>query len=375
VALTVPAPLVQLLAAALTLAVASQAPPHVSVEGTGFRKGSRAFEWRGITAFRLAEQIARGREREAAAYLDWAKSRKLTVVRVLLMAHHLFRLNPNEGRAALPRLLEMSAARGLHVEIVALADTDEIALDHAEHVRAVGAIAARHHNAIVEVANEPWHPTQDRRLHDPAYVGKLASLIPPAVPVALGSVERDGGYATGRYITWHSPRSEGNDGWDHVLASADGAALIAKWKKPVVSDEPIGAAPKTVPGRRESDPARFGAAAAVTRVAGLGATFHYEGGLQARLPSGRELDCFEAWARGLDLLAGLPDGGTFLGADAVGNVAKITGARAAFAREVGDSFWLVVVDPAAGLSVVAAKGWRLEAPLSGPGVKVYRARR
>ena len=374
-ALTVPAALVQLLAAALTLALVSQAAPHVSVEGTSFRKGPRAFEWRGITAFRLAEQIAHGREREAAAYLDWAKSRKLTVVRVLLMAHHLFRLNPKEGRAALPRLLEMSAARGLHVEIVALADTDEIALDHAEHVRAVGAIAARHHNAMVEVANEPWHPTQDRRLHDPAYVGKLADLITPAVPVALGSVERDAGYATGRYITWHSPRSEGNDGWDHVLASADGAALMAKWKKPVVSDEPIGAAPKTIPGRRESDPGRFGAAAAVTRVAGLGATFHYEGGLQARLPAGRELECFEAWTRGLDLLAGLPDGGTFLGGDAVSKLAKVSGARAAFGREAADSFWLVVVDPAAGLSVAPAKGWRLEAPLSGPGLKVYRGRR
>ena len=49
--------------------------------------------------------------------------------------------------------------------------------------------------------------------------------------------------ATASYITWHSPRESGKAGWAHVLALAEGADLLARWKKPVISDEPIGAGP------------------------------------------------------------------------------------------------------------------------------------
>ena len=49
-------------------------------------------------------------------------------------------------------------------------------------------------------------------------------------------------------------------------------------------------------------PARFRAAALLTRLAGLGATFHYEGGLQASIPEGRELECFDAWNEAWTLL-------------------------------------------------------------------------
>src|SRR5262245_32822579 len=49
-------------------------PAHLTVDGTRFRRGSALFEWRGITAFRLLEQIAHGREGEAIVYLDWARA-------------------------------------------------------------------------------------------------------------------------------------------------------------------------------------------------------------------------------------------------------------------------------------------------------------
>ena len=63
----------------------------------------------------------------------------------------------------------------------------------------------------------------------------------------------------------------------------------AQVERPIVSDEPIGAGPLRS-GRRDDAPARF-RAAMLTRLAGLGATFHYEGGLQAKVPQGRELEC------------------------------------------------------------------------------------
>jgi hypothetical protein len=268
---------------------------HLRVSGTAFIKpdGSR-FDWRGITAFRLVEFVAHGRESEADGYLKWAAAKKLTLVRVLVMADVLFRLSPADGVRALPALLEMASRHGLHVEVVALADTATIDVDIPAHVRAVAEICARQGNAVLEIANEPAHPTQARVLHDPAYLQQLARTLPKGLPVSLGSIEENDGYGSGDYVTWHAPR-----GSDHVRTLQQGAQLIDRFKKPVVSDEPIGAADVAIRGRRDNSPDRFRAAAVATRRAGMGATFHYEGGLQARLPSTTEMACLHAWLGGL----------------------------------------------------------------------------
>jgi hypothetical protein len=349
-------------------------PARLAVKGFDFFERDRRFEWRGITAFRLLEQIAHGQEGEAIAYLDWARAQKLTVVRVLTMAKELFQLNPGDGQRVLPRLLALASERGLAVEVVALADTANLPVDLSQHVKAVGAIAAAHPNAVVEVANEPWHPTQDPRLHDAAFVRALADLVPAQVPAALGSIEGGDGYAAaGGYATWHSPRSNDADNWGHVLALADGAALPTKWQKPVVSDEPVGAAEGLTPGRRDNDPRRFAAAAAMTRLAGLGATFHYEGGLQARIPAGRELECFQAWAQGLDAVANLPAGGRFLAGGDLTPIAGASGARAVFGRLYDNEAWVVLVDPG-DVKIEWKAPWREATRVTLPGVVVVVGR-
>lgn len=333
---------------------------HLRIEGTRFLKGSQPFEWRGITAFRLIELAAHGREAEAIAYLDWAHKVRLTVVRVFLMQDGLFPLPIDDGLRALPRFLELAAARGIHVEAVVLTGTGVVPTDLESAVRRAGEIAAKHPNAVVELANEPYHPTQDKRLYDPPFMQKLAALVPPHVPVALGSAEGNEGHAAGRYATWHSPRSSGQDGWGHVLAVAEGAALVEKWKKPVIGDEPIGAAENPIPGRRDNEPERFRAAAALTKLAGLGATFHYEGGLQAKIPAGRELACFQAWSEGLDAMKALPEGGRFVSGETLNAIASVTGARAAFGRQFEDASWIVAVDGAPDAAVSPAAGWRMQ---------------
>jgi hypothetical protein len=253
------------------------------VEGTAFVDASgKPFVWRGITSFQLAEMIAHGREQEATAYLEWAKSEELTVVRVLLMARHLFELTPEDGRRALPRLLDLAKARGLAIEIVALADTKDRNLDYDAHIHEVGRIALEKGNAFVEIANEPGHHTQDPKLHDAAFAKRLADLLPEPLVVALGSFEYGEGYAAGDYATTHVPR--GDREWDHVYEIAAGSDRVAQLKKPVVSDEPIGAGPEYDPGRRDNDPSRFAAAAALTRLVGMAATFHYEGACTRRSP-------------------------------------------------------------------------------------------
>ncbi len=288
--------MVRLLAVLLIAQAAVQAPAaHLRVSGTQFvRPDGSAFSWRGISAFRLVEFVAHGRQAEADAYLKWAAGKGLTVVRVLTMADGLFKLSPADGRRALPRLLDMAARHDVHVEVVALADTANRSIDLASHVKAIAAICARHGNALLEIANEPGHPTQTKALHDPAYVQQLARAVPARVPVSLGSVEYGDGFGAGTYVTWHAPRTPA---WVDEIGK--GADLIKRFGKPVINDEPIGAADAAVPGRRDNAPDRFRAAAAATKRAGLGATFHYEGGLQAKLPSQIELACLDGWLQGL----------------------------------------------------------------------------
>jgi len=287
------AALALVLCAAGTVRVQAAAP-HLRVSGTRFvTPDGTPFAWRGITAFRLLEFVAHGREGEADAYLAWAASKKLTVVRVLAMADVLFKLPAADGERALPRLLEMAWRHGVYVEVVALADTARAVVDIPKHVKALGAICTTAPNCLLEIANEPTHPTQARALHDAPHVQSLAALVPKAVLVSLGSVESGAGYAAGSYVTWHPPRQ------DWVTRLEEGAVLLKRYGKPVICDEPMGAADARVPGRRDNDPARFRAAAAALTRMGLGATFHYEGGLQARLPSRTELACLEGWLAGL----------------------------------------------------------------------------
>ena len=268
---------------------------HLTVEGTRFlMPDGRVFQWRGISAFRLLEFVAHGRHQDAEQYLRWAASKRLNVVRVFAMADGIFQLAPAEGERALPRLLEMARRHDVYVEVVAFTGTSVIQVDRAAFVKSIAAICARHPNAILELANEPGHPTQAREMHDPAHLQSLLPHVPRQVPVALGSVEYHDGFAAGTYVTWHSPR-----GGDWVKRVEEGAALMKKFGKPLINDEPIGAADRPEPGRRDNDPARFRAAAAAMRRAGIGATFHYDGGIQTRMPTKVEIACLDAWLEGL----------------------------------------------------------------------------
>jgi hypothetical protein len=355
--------------------LARAADVHLTADATSFRSGTGSFEWRGISAFRLAEMVARGRDRDVILFLDWARSQQLTVVRVFAMARHLFQLQPAEGVKALARVLELARDRGLHVEAVALVDTAAIKIDFERHVKAVGAVAARYTNATLEIANEPGHATQDRKLHDPSFVRRLASLVPEQVPVALGSAEYDDGYASGDYATYHFPRAPDPEGWGHVLGLARGAVLVAALRKPVVSDEPIGAGNVLQPGRRDNDRRRFTAAAVMTRLAALQPTFHYEGGLHGRVPADTELECFRGWTNGLNLMREVPQCGRFLDEDGLTSIVAVTGARAAFGRECDRDAWAVLIDPEPEASVMWRGGWRAGESLSADGVRVFRARR
>jgi hypothetical protein len=312
--------------------------------------------------------IAGGREQEAIAYLDWAKSEQLTVVRVLLTAQHLFKLPPDAGRSALPRLLDLAKERGIAVEVVALADTKDVPLDYEAHIREIGRVALERGNAFVELANEPGHPTQDPRVHQPAFLQRLASQLPESLVVALGSIEYGDAFAAADYATTHVPRGEKD--WDHVLAIPERLKTVIAVRKPLVSDEPIGAAPEYQPGRRDNEPSRFAAAAALTRFVGMSATFHYEGGLHATIPAGREAACLAAWQLGLALLNDVPLDGEFVAGKRLANIAGTTGVRAAFGRVGAGGAVLLLIDPAPSAALKPAAGWKEARRTGVPGVQI-----
>lgn len=357
------------------------APPrlekHLRISGTVFATADRRpFQWRGMTAFRLLEYVARGQEDNVEKFLSWAERQQLTVVRVLAMGQGFMNLSAEDGHRALPRLLEMAAAHQLHVEIVALAGTRDAPLDLDHQLEEIGRIAREHDNAIVEVANEPWHPSQTEEVHKPDVLARLRSRVPRAVPVALGLVDGLDRRSAGDYITWHSPRE---DAWGHVLALAQGPDLIRQWNKPVISDEPIGAGATYQAGRRDDSPGRFRAAAILTRLAGLGATFHYEGGLQATIPTGRELECFNAWNEAWTLLpADVERSGMFRAAgaaDAAVGGFSADKALGVFERQRGNLVWVAVINPNEGVAMRWATGWNPQQTRRLDGVWLLTARR
>jgi hypothetical protein len=267
--------------------------------------GSR-FQWRGVTAFALLEQLAHGRRADADAYMRWASETGFNLVRVLAMADVLFTLTPDDGRRHMPALFEMAAQRGLYVEIVALADSERFGMAAPglrEQVAAVGGIAARHPNVVVQIANEHYHPTQSRELHDPAVLAELGRLIPPQVLYTESAAAHDSAIQPqGAYITRHLSRSGSPaEMLERVQLLGN---LASKTGKPVVNDEPIGAAESDQPGRRLSDPGFFRDLARQTSAAGLaGGTFHCEDGLLARVPGPVQLACARAWVEGASVSA------------------------------------------------------------------------
>jgi hypothetical protein len=265
-----------------------------------------SFHWRGVTAFALLEQIAHGRRADADAYMRWASETGFNLVRVLAMADVLFNLTPEDGRRHMTTLFRMAEERGLYVEIVALADTASYGMDLAglrAQAAAVGEIAAGHPNGVVQVANEHYHPTQSRDLHDPATLRELARLIPsPVLYTESAAVDDSAIQPQGAYITRHLSRS-GSPAEMLERVQLLGR-LASKTGKPVVNDEPIGAAERDQPGRRLSDPGFFRSLARQTSAAGLaGGTFHCEDGLFARVPGPVQQACARAWVQGASVSA------------------------------------------------------------------------
>lgn len=312
--------------AARQQAIADAQKPTVRalhVAGRGFATDDgQPWLWKGITAFRLVQMVASGDELGADDYLAWCADHDVSIVRTLAMAWNLFRLDADGGRAALPRLLELAERHGLHVEVVALADTAAYTFDRRAHVQGIGAICAAHPSCLVELANEPVHPSQAPEVGDPAYLRSLAALVPAGVLRALGPAgatiaEADTRFLDGSdYMPIHEERQDDGSGVRWVRHLADLREISERVGKPVVNDEPQ---------RDDMSADNHAGAGALARVFGLGDTFHSQSGLGAAIPTGHELEAFEGRRAGWNAIPRTWTGGdTYCNAGFAG--CPITGA-------------------------------------------------
>ena len=276
------------------------APPARPVHVSGRRfvnDDGTPFIWRGATGFRAIEKVARGQENDVDRFFSVLAENGVTVVRVLSMAANMFLLRPDEGVAALPRTLDLARRRGLHVEVVGLADTKQHNFDHRAHIHALGEICAASQNAFFEIANEPIHDTQREEVGHPEYLSTLGALVPTSVPVALGAAhggdDESRAFIGGSYITVHGARDDGDNGWRFVRHTNEQRVLSEETNKPVVNDEPR---------RDDLSPDKHIAIAVLCRMMGIGDTFHFAAGLQANVPEGAELAALQARRRGWDLI-------------------------------------------------------------------------
>jgi len=305
------------------------------------------FRWRGVTAFALLDQVAEGRLDDARAFLRWAHDTGFTLVRVLAMnPGGWFDLPVADGRRALPRLLSIASEHSLRVQIVALANTagqDEAFLR--EQVREVGRLCSMSSNCVMEIANEPYHRTQ-ARLNDPALMRRLQQEVPDNVVVAWGAAQSDTSatLAGGDYVVVHMAR--GGERWDRLARMTGLEAMSRQTGKFVVDNEPIGAAEKPEPSRRDDAPAAFFAQGALSRVLGIGSTFHCQDCLLARIPHPVQQQAADAFIAGATIA---PDDVTLTFVPATDSGVPAGGTRTrdarprVFAGVAGSRAWVVFV--------------------------------
>ena len=180
------------------------------------------------------------------------------VVRVLTMSGSLFDLRPEDGRRALPRLLELAATKA-YASKWSRWPTQRRSRQPAGARGRNRPDCHAHPNALLEIANEPGHPSQSAEVHQPDVLEALAARLAPEISIALGSIERGDGFGAGGLVTWHSPRDLGAEVGPRARAGAGRGPADdveeasdqrrADWRRRIASA-----------GRRDDVPARFRAA-------------------------------------------------------------------------------------------------------------------
>lgn len=341
----------------------------IGVHGRTFMTDSGVFRPR----FTSALSILRRSDVEQREFLAWAASTGFNGIRVFAGALTWAGQSAAMAVDRLPGLLDTAAEFGLYVEVTALTDTKDGRYDFEDHLRRLEQIISRRANVIVEIANEPYHPTQIDELHDPGFVRSLQRTSLFGCPVALGAAADDESkdFAGGNFVTAHLDR--GRDKWNMVRRVRELEVLSAATGKPVLNNEPIGAAEVAIGGKRESDPAVFFTMGVLNRLFEVGGVHHSQHGLDAVMPGPVQQACAEAFVRGSNALgngqmtfknAGWPD-------SPIAGAAFDSGVVRAYSGLSDEKNVVVLVGVTGDPAVRTQNGWRLGGVLDEmPGVQV-----
>jgi hypothetical protein len=266
------------------------------------------FTWRGVSEFQLlwylfdTSRSDAENEQLVTKRIDLRRAQGFTVLRVFTMVDWSPRfpvaLRPADDygryKRAARRLLELTRERGMYVELTLFTDLGRTFPKSRmnEHLDFFAPLAEEFDNTFVEMVNEGFKNGLER---EEVYVagrrfrGKAPSvLLAGTSPADCGDSTCDdaavenGHFVDGRYyadapfnyVTLHSERSDGDDGWRWVRHLREGEMVGAATNKPVVQDEPIGSQATNEPGRRSNNPRHFRVAALLCHATLQYFTFH-----------------------------------------------------------------------------------------------------
>lgn len=284
-------------------------------------------------------------------------------VRVFAGALSWANQTPAQARAVLPALLDECHAAGLRVEVVAITDSGT-GYDVRAHTFEIADYCTNTPHAILELANEYWHPTQSPWVQDAANLLALRRQLDSATLMSLGappSDEPEGSLPLADYLTLHLDR--GRDKWNMVRRVRELEGASARYGKPVLNNEPIGADEEDgrATGRqRLNDPSIFFCMGALNRIFEVGGVFHSQAGLHAMHLGPVQTECAKAFISGFSAIK-TTDRLTFKNAtwadSPVKNAAFDQTVIRAYSGVSGDRGWLVLVGLRGDPRVEYQGGW------------------
>ena len=263
-----------------------------------FHAGDAVWPWRMVTAFQLYKRYLDGED--LRPFLLWARSTGANGVRVLGMAHNLFRLYPQEYGAfyqqGIAGFCQLVAAYGLYIEWVVFADAQHVMNSSNVQQYFLGQMAEQlspHVNVVAELVNE----------HSQNGVIPTQFGVPGGATLWSRGSDLSGKYPpyqAWNFVTYHSQRK---DEWPRTAKDSheirDGVPTYMARHCPVVPNEMVGAGDSMKPWSRSNIPKDFYWYGATAQLMGAGATFHFENGLYANLPSPTQQRCAEAFFAGM----------------------------------------------------------------------------
>lgn len=282
-------------------------------------------------------------------------------------------------------LFRMAAEHGLRVEWTVLTYPDAIARMR-EKVQRAFDLAVGHWNVFIEVANEPDAQGINAR-------AAIEGVNRRGVLSSLGyyDLQRADGWVDDKpethvwelsmldYVTVHTDRGpewvrkakdalEIRGGWDTRDDATQPDANRTYWKganRPVVGDEPIGAAERDEDGRRSTSPSDFRAHFAIGHLYSAGTTFHSTAGLEGRARRADEVHQAACAAAVLDVWKAIPPDAQ-LGEYARGGLGNLPiewDGESASLRDygliLGSRAWVAIARKRPGRQIVAKPGWRI----------------